>query len=89
MNIKVIPILVLNLIKENPIKLIALAVVIITFPFLNSIPDVKKETPIFKEIKIDGEYVYLSRDVNDDGKINYEDEIKEIWKKKLTLKYIS
>ena len=23
------------------------------------------------------------------GKINYEDEIKEIWKKKLTLKYIS
>ena len=23
------------------------------------------------------------------GKINYEDEIKEIWKKKLTLKYIT
>ena len=23
------------------------------------------------------------------GQINYEDEIKEIWKKKLTLKYIS
>lgn len=71
MNVKVIPIFVLNLIKKNPIKLIALVVAIITFPFLNSLPDEKKETPIVKEIKIDGDYIYLSRDkVN--GEIQYD-----------------
>ena len=71
MNIKVIPIFVLNLIKKNPIKLIALVVAIITFPFLNSLPDEKKETPIVKEIKIDGDYIYLSRDVLN-GEIKYD-----------------
>lgn len=71
MNVKVIPIFVLNLIKKNPIKLIALVVAIITFPFLNSLPDEKKETPIVKEIKIDGDYIYLSRDVLN-GEIKYD-----------------
>lgn len=71
MNVKVIPIFVLNLIKNNQIKLIALVVAIITFPFLNSLPDEKKETPIVKEIKIDGDYIYLSRDVLN-GEIQYD-----------------
>lgn len=71
MNVKVIPIFVLNLIKKNPIKLIALVVAIITFPFLNSLPDKKSETTIVKEIKIDGDYIYLSRD-KVDGKIKYD-----------------
>lgn len=71
MNIKVIPIFVLNLIKKNTIKLIALVVAIITFPFLNSLPDEKKETPIVKEVKIEGDYIYLSRDVLN-GEIKYD-----------------
>lgn len=71
MNVKVIPIFVLNLIKNNQIKLIALVVAIITFPFLNSLPDEKKETPIVKEIKVDGDYIYLSRDVLN-GEIQYD-----------------
>ena len=72
MNVKVIPIFVLNLIKKNPIKLIALVVAIITFPFLNGLPDKKSETPIVKQIKIDGDYIYsISRD-KVDGKIKYD-----------------
>ena len=71
MKIKIITIFILNLIKNNPIKLIALVVAIITFPFLNSLPDEKKETPIVKEIKIDGDYIYLSRDVLN-GEIQYD-----------------
>jgi hypothetical protein len=71
MKIKVITIFILNLIKKNPIKLIALAIAIITFPFLNSIPDSTKETPIIKEIKIDGDYVYISRDIIS-GEIKYD-----------------
>ena len=73
MKIKVIPIFILNLIKNNPIKLIALVVAIITFPFLNSIPDEIKETPIIKEIKLDGKYVYIYRE-RIDGEIKYETE---------------
>jgi len=73
MKIKAIPIFILNLIKKNPIKLIALVVAIITFPFLNSIPDIINETPIIKEIKLDGKYVYIFRDrIN--GEIKYETE---------------
>jgi hypothetical protein len=73
MKIKAIPIFILNLIKKNPIKLIALVVAIITFPFLNSIPDIINETPIVKEIKLDGKYVYIYRDrIN--GEIKYETE---------------
>lgn len=71
MKIKVIPIFILNLIKKNPIKLIALVVAIITFPFLNSIPDTINETPIVKEIKLEGKYVYIFRDrIN--GEIKYD-----------------
>jgi len=73
MKIKVIPIFILNLIKVNPIKLIALVVAIITFPFLNSIPDKIKETPIVKEIKLDGKYIYIFRE-RIDGEIKYETE---------------
>ena len=71
MNIKIIPIFILNLIKNNPIKLIALVVAIITFPFLNSLPDEIRKTPIDKELKIDGDYIYLSRDVVS-GEISYD-----------------
>ena len=73
MKIKVIPIFFLNLIKKNPIKLIALVVAIITFPFLNSIPDRINETPIIKEIKLDGKYIYIFRE-RIDGEIKYETE---------------
>jgi hypothetical protein len=73
MKIKAIPIFILNLIKKNPIKLIALVIAIITFPFLNSIPDRINETPIVKEIKLDGKYVYIFRD-RIDGEIKYETE---------------
>ena len=71
MKIKIIPIFILNLIKNNPIKLIALVVAIITFPFLNSLPDEIRKTPIDKELKIDGDYIYLSRDVVS-GEISYD-----------------
>jgi hypothetical protein len=73
MKIKIIPIFILNLIKVNPIKLITLIVAIITFPFLNSIPDKIKETPIVKEIKLDGKYIYIFREIID-GEIKYETE---------------
>ena len=52
-----------------------------------------------KQYYINQYEIYITETINNNiekrlkskcyGQINYEDEIKEIWKKKLTLKYIS
>lgn len=53
---------ILNLIKKNPIKIIAIALISIVFPFLNSLEDVRVEDRIDYQYQKDGRYFYVIAD---------------------------
>jgi len=72
-NYLIAPLLfILNFIKVNPVKSIALTILLITYPFLNSFPDYKDYTQIHREIKLEGfKYAYITSEVSN-HEIDYD-----------------
>jgi hypothetical protein len=57
---------VLNLIKINPIKMVAIVLTIAVAPFLNSLEDIRNEDKIDYQYQKDGKYFYVTQ-----GKSSY------------------
>lgn len=60
MKIPFLFIYIFNLIKKNPIKMVAITLIVITFPFLNSLEDVRIEDKIDYQYQKDGRYFYVT-----------------------------
>jgi hypothetical protein len=61
----------IELLKENPIKIIFTIVSLVAFYFALNFPDLKKEIKIEKVIKVESGWVYLYQKI-DENKIKYE-----------------
>ncbi len=63
---------IFNFIKVNKVKSVAIFLVILTFPLLNSLPDYKDYTQIHKEIKLEGfKYAYITSEISN-HEIDYD-----------------
>jgi hypothetical protein len=72
-NYLIAPLLFLfNFIRINKVKSIAIGLLFIIAPVLNSLEDVKRTHDIYKEIKLEGyKYSYVTTEIND-SKIEYD-----------------
>lgn len=63
---------IFNFIKVNKVKSVAIFIAILTFPLLNSLPDYKDYTQIYKEIKLEGfKYAYITSEISN-HEIDYD-----------------
>ena len=54
---------IFNLIKINPVKTIAIILLFIIFPFLNSLKDIKNIDKIDYQYEKDGQYFYVTKEI--------------------------
>jgi hypothetical protein len=92
-NYLIAPLLfIFNFIKVNKVKSVAIFLFFLTFSFLNSIPDYKDYTQIYKEIKLEGfKYSYITSEISN-HEIDYDIETftkkpKIVNNKIITMKY--
>ena len=75
-NIILFPLVyLLNFIKVNKVKSVAIGLLIFLTPVLNSIPDVKRVTHVVKELNIEGSHCYF---YFDDGDLEMRSESKPL-----------
>ena len=72
-NYLIAPLLFLfNFIRINKVKSIAIGLLFIITPLLNSLEDIKRKHDIYKEIKLEGyKYSYVTTEIND-NEIEYD-----------------
>ena len=72
-NYLIAPLLfIFNFIKVNKVKSVAIFLAVLTFPLLNSIPDYKDYTQIYKETKLEGfKYSYITSEISN-HEIDYD-----------------
>jgi hypothetical protein len=75
-NIILFPLVyLLNFIKTNKVKTVAIGLLILLYPVLNSLPDVKEVTHVVKELNIEGSHCYF---YFDDGDLEMRSESKPL-----------
>ena len=62
---------VLNFIKKNPIKMIAMVLIFVVAPFLNSLKDVRNQDKIDYQYQKDGKYFYITQTISN-NEFSYE-----------------
>jgi hypothetical protein len=62
---------VLNFIKKNPIKMIAIVLIFVVSPFLNSLKDVRNQDKIDYQYQKDGKYFYITQTISN-NEFSYE-----------------
>jgi hypothetical protein len=62
---------ILNFIKKNPIKMIAMVLIFVVAPFLNSLKDIRNEDKIDYQYQKDGQYFYVTQGISN-SQLTYE-----------------
>jgi hypothetical protein len=62
---------ILNFIKKNPIKMIAIVLIFVVAPFLNSLKDVRNQDKIDYQYQKDGKYFYVTQTISN-NEFSYE-----------------
>jgi len=62
---------ILNLIRKNPIKIIATTLIFVVAPFLNGLKDIRNEDKIDHQYQKDGKYFYITQSISN-NEVSYD-----------------